>query len=102
MENNFYENLEEYLKNNGIEEMPKTKKELYKTLKAVLFNIKVAEDHTDLVYSKGKDTISRDEYLDRLEDINKNYINGIYYKINVRNIIKEERKQKIKAIFRLK
>ena len=107
IEKEFEENLTNYLKNNGIEEIPSTNKEKLQLLKNIVFNSRVNIDCADLKHSKDVAAGIKDEgFLENIQNLEVNVHNGLYYIANIRGIVKEERKlerkTKIKKILGMK
>ncbi len=107
MEKEFEENLEKYLKENGVKEVPSTNKEKLEILKKIVFNSKVDIDIADLKNSNNREKgITDNTYVDKIQNLEVNVYNGLYYISNVRGIVREERKlerkAKIKKFFGLK
>lgn len=103
----FEAKVENYLKNNGVKEMPTNNKDKLELLKKIVFSTKVSVDCIDLEHAKKLAEGIKDEgYLENVQNLELNISNGLYYISNVRGILKEERKlerkAKIKRIFKIK
>ena len=106
-EKEFEEGLTDYLKKNGIEEIPTSNKEKLELLKKIVFHSRVDIDFTDLKHSKEvAKGIKDDNYINNIHNLEINVYHGLYYISNVKGIIREEKKlerrAKIKKIFKLK
>lgn len=107
MDKEFEEELENYLKENGVKIIPGSNKEKLEILKAIVYNSRYDMDIAELKNNADKDKgITDDSYLDKVQNLELNLYNGLYYIINVKGIVKEEKKLKrrikIKRFFGLK
>ena len=107
VEQEFEENLVNYLKNNGVTEIPNDKKETLQLLKRIVFNSRVNIDCIDMAHTKEVAKGIKDpEYINNIHNLELNVYNGLYYISNVNGIIREEKKlakkSKIKKLFRIK
>lgn len=104
MGSSFEERLEDYLRKNGIEEIPSNKKEVLKLLNKIVYESKVDIDYTDMLHSNNNDKLNDEEYVRAIRNLEINLTNAQYYLSNVRGIIKEEkrlkRKEAIKKLFK--
>ena len=103
----FNKNLDEYLKKNGVKEIPTTNKEKLRLLRTIVYNSKVSIDLADLKQSSNRSKgISDPSYVDTIQNLEINVYNGCYYISNVRGIVREERKlsriAKVKSLFGVK
>lgn len=104
----FNKKLENYLKNNGVNDIPTNNKEKLKLLKAIVFNGKVDIDVADLKQAKNRANGVKDKdntYFDTIQNLELNVSDGLYYIANIKGIVKEERKlkrrTKIKSFFKI-
>ena len=98
IEKEFEENLVNYLKNNGVTEIPSSNKEKLTLLKKIVFNSRVNIDYTDLKHSKDvADGISDPEYINNIHNLEVNVYNGLYYSSNVNGILREEKRTRNKV-----
>ena len=100
-------NLNEYLKNNGVLEIPTDNKEKLKLLKRIYFNSKVEIDVNDLKHSKDvKNGVNDPTYIDRIQNLEVNAYNSLYYISCVSGIVREEKRMKriakIKSFLKIK
>ncbi len=107
MEKEFEEKLVEYLKKNGINDIPTTNKEILKTLKNIVYNERVNIDCADLRHNSNvKSGIDDIGYIDNVQNLEINVQNGLYYIANVGAVVREERKleriAKFKKILKIK
>ena len=96
----FEEDIEKFIKNYGFEELPKNKKELLKALKAIIYKEKVEIDYTDMKHSNDSNYLTSEAYVERIHDLQVNVLRAEHYAYNVKGMIKKEKKEKIKKIFR--
>lgn len=107
MQKEFEEDLEKYLRDNGVRIIPGSNKEKLELLKKIVFNSKIDIDIIDLKNNNNRENgIIDNSYLDEVQNLEVNVYNGLYYISNVRGIVREEkkleRKAKIKKFFGLK
>ena len=105
----FYEKLDEFLKKNGVRELPSSNKEKLKILRQITYNEKVNVDCLELAYQKNKGTdkaIPLDEYLDLTHRLEINSHIASYLAANLKMVVKEEQRlerlAKIKTLFKRK
>lgn len=105
----FYEKVDDFLKKNGVKELPDSNKEKLKMLRQITYNEKVNVDCLEIAYEKNKGTdkeISTDEYLDLTHRLEINSHNASYLAANLKLVVKEEQRleriAKIKTLFRKK
>ena len=107
MQKEFEEDLEKYLRDNGVRIIRGSNKEKLELLKKIVFNSKIDIDIIDLKNNNNRENgIIDNSYLDEVQNLEVNVYNGLYYISNVRGIVREEkkleRKAKIKKFFGLK
>jgi len=97
--------LEEFLKEYDInvEGLELTSKEKLEMVKKVIFKLRVDRDWEDLVYSKKpqdeKNVDTRNEYVNKINNLDIRIMNATGYGLMLKAIIKEERKLKRKESF---
>lgn len=107
MEKEFEERLEKYLSDNGAKIIPSSNKEKLEILKKIVFNGKIDIDIADLRNANNKENgIIDTNYIDKIQNLEVNVSDGLYYICIIRGIIREEkrleRNTKIKRFFKLK
>ena len=105
--NSFEEDLDTYLKNNGIEEIPTDNKKKLIILRAIVEKSKIDRDVADIINEKNKSKgIADPEFLPTVQNLEVNICNGIYHIGKVKYLIKKNkkaiRKEKIKKFLRIK
>ena len=107
MQKEFEEKLVNYLKKNGVEEIPSDNKQLLALLDNIAYNKRVDIDFLEIEHNKVKSTETekdRDNYVKSVQNLEIDVHNAEYYMANIRGIIKQEkrlkRKKFIKKLFK--
>ena len=107
MEQEFEKNLENYLKNKGVKEIPSSNKEKLKLLKNIYYNSKVEIDIADLRHTKEVEQgIHDSNYISTIQNLELDSYNSLFYISCVSNLVREEKRMaraaKIKSFFKIK
>lgn len=106
MDETFEKKLEQFLKENGVEEISDNNKERLKMLYKVVRTRRVDMDCLDYNYSTDKNIMDSRDYVSKIQHLQINITEGNYYIANIKGIIKEEKRQKfaakVKKIFGIK
>ena len=96
--NKFDKELETYLNKNGVEDTNISKKEIYKKLKKIIDSSKVDLDCVELRYTKNPGSMTVDEYLKQIHNIQINITEGHYFLYGMVDLVEiEKRKLRLEA-----